>query len=540
MRDSLWGTKRELLIVACVALLCGLLASWLWAGRFNSVQQEERDDLNLFLNASSAGWAEVTDQFFEVPEDAAVTIAALSQELTGPQQHIPLLTEIIRTDDALDAAYLGFPDGSFTFVGRSTETVDGFRTRRISEENGVRTVRLTWTDSALNVLRSELDESDMYDPRERPWYEPIQEQNQSSWWTEPYRFASSQELGITHSAEVRDEQGTLVAVVGIDIRLTRLAAFLDELRPGPNGESIVLDRQGQVIASAPMVTRDERTDTESMALGNSPELLDAISDFNDLDPEELASSVVRSADQDYTTVSRPAGSSDQWYLAVRARDSDFLGDASESTTRKILGLLAVGVATAVFVLFLGLLALRYLSALRDQADRDELTGVLSRRGVKRELDALVRGSSPVTLAIIDLDRFKAINDTHGHPMGDLVLEAAAGRIDAFATARGAKAGRLGGDEFVVIAEGPIQWADLNGLLAGPMEFDGQDFEVAASIGVATSDGERELSADDLLREADLALFEIKRAGGGAHGVATDRRGIRSLRATGEGNQGGSS
>jgi diguanylate cyclase (GGDEF)-like protein len=156
------------------------------------------------------------------------------------------------------------------------------------------------------------------------------------------------------------------------------------------------------------------------------------------------------------------------------------------------------------------------------ATHDPLTGLPNRTLIidraEQMLGRSTRSQTPVAALFIDLDNFKAINDTLGHKVGDELLQAVAARLDA--AVRGADAlGRLGGDEFVVLVEhdalaaGPELVAErLLQALKEPFKL-GCDEQttvtVSASIGVAA--GER-IAAGDLLRDADIAIYRAKRDG----------------------------
>jgi len=158
------------------------------------------------------------------------------------------------------------------------------------------------------------------------------------------------------------------------------------------------------------------------------------------------------------------------------------------------------------------------------AFNDSLTGLPNRAFFRRHLDielrqAAHRGRSLVLLSL-DLDNFKAINDTLGHPTGDALLREVAARLK---TAVGeALVARLGGDEFTVVAApergdgGAERTAQrLMGAFAEPFRIDGHELAVAASIGIAVAphDG---ADSDTLLKNADLALYRAKEAGRGTY------------------------
>jgi len=156
------------------------------------------------------------------------------------------------------------------------------------------------------------------------------------------------------------------------------------------------------------------------------------------------------------------------------------------------------------------------------ATHDPLTGLPNRALVLASVEQMLararRQQTPVAALFIDLDNFKAINDTLGHGAGDELLRAVTARLQD-AVREVDALGRLGGDEFVVIAEGvsladgPAPFAQrLLDALAQPFELAGRDnhrLTVTASVGVAT--GIRK-SAEELLRDADIAMYQAKWAG----------------------------
>jgi diguanylate cyclase (GGDEF)-like protein len=152
------------------------------------------------------------------------------------------------------------------------------------------------------------------------------------------------------------------------------------------------------------------------------------------------------------------------------------------------------------------------------ATHDSLTGLPNRTLIRDRIEQmLVRAhatKTPVAALFVDVDNFKSINDSLGHGVGDELLCAVAARLDG--AVRGTDTlGRLGGDEFVVVAEGislaagPELIAErLLDSLTEPFELEGAETQVfvKASIGVAT--GTR-ASADELLRDADIAMYRAK-------------------------------
>jgi two-component system cell cycle response regulator len=158
----------------------------------------------------------------------------------------------------------------------------------------------------------------------------------------------------------------------------------------------------------------------------------------------------------------------------------------------------------------------------EMAITDQLTGLHNRRYMARHLDTLMKNASeakPISFLIMDIDYFKAVNDTYGHDVGDEVLRDFASRIGA--NVRGIDlACRYGGEEFVVvmpdtdagyaytIAERLRQSIELT---AFPISRPPDKINVTASIGIASSNGNGD-DSDKLLHRADQALYRAKREG----------------------------
>lgn len=154
------------------------------------------------------------------------------------------------------------------------------------------------------------------------------------------------------------------------------------------------------------------------------------------------------------------------------------------------------------------------------AERDALTGLLNRRGMENRLGAALDGldGNGLALMLVDLDGFKAVNDTLGHDAGDRVLAWVARQLEAVVR-RSDLVARLGGDEFVVVLcalESPdtarFIAAKVVAALGRPVDLDdGQSAQIGASVGIAYSADRRE-QPDSLMRRADEAMYDAKRAG----------------------------
>ncbi|QFU00151.1 putative diguanylate cyclase YegE [Halomonas sp. THAF5a] len=161
-------------------------------------------------------------------------------------------------------------------------------------------------------------------------------------------------------------------------------------------------------------------------------------------------------------------------------------------------------------------------ALTHAAQHDALTGLPNRALLADRLRVAMaqadRSGQRLAVVFIDLDGFKAVNDTHGHDMGDRLLVALAERMQGELRASDTLA-RLGGDEFVVVLldlasdeEGERVIDRLLAATAAPVEVAGRRLQVSASLGVAYYDAAEGGDEDQLLRHADQAMYRAKEAG----------------------------
>ncbi|MET3425406.1 diguanylate cyclase (GGDEF)-like protein [Actinoplanes tereljensis] len=212
------------------------------------------------------------------------------------------------------------------------------------------------------------------------------------------------------------------------------------------------------------------------------------------------------------------------YAAVLATGILLMSGARSKSTD--LEMIAAGsVTVTVLVAARQLVALRDNSRLLDdldarqrelayQADHDALTGLANRTVLVRAITAALAGEpSSLSVALIDLDDFKAINDDLGHAVGDALLIAVSERIAAAVPAGGVVA-RLGGDEYAMLLPGDAAatLAEVTAQLRRPVHAGGYELVVEASIGLAPAQcGD---TAQELLRRADVAMYEAKGQGKG--------------------------
>lgn len=175
-------------------------------------------------------------------------------------------------------------------------------------------------------------------------------------------------------------------------------------------------------------------------------------------------------------------------------------------------------------------------ALRIQASRDPLTGLWNRGAIlnllRQEMDRARREHSPLSVALADLDLFKQINDTYGHLTGDEVLRQITAALQQNMRAYDA-IGRYGGEEFLIVLPGCDEAAarqtcerlracvEQLPISIEPVPGRTKTIRVTLSLGLASAPGERLADSDTLIRQADGALYQAKKAGGNRSDVITE-------------------
>jgi diguanylate cyclase (GGDEF)-like protein len=166
--------------------------------------------------------------------------------------------------------------------------------------------------------------------------------------------------------------------------------------------------------------------------------------------------------------------------------------------------------------------------LESLAELDPLTGLFNRRAMLARCEALTEARVPIAVMLIDLDRFKLVNDTHGHLVGDAVLRDFASVFKQVLDQEGRVLTRHGGEEFVAVLSGPDADKDivtsvgddlLDAVRGRAVDVAGVRIKYTVSIGMAVADGGAPADIEGLLHRADVAMYRAKAKGRNA--VAVD-------------------
>ena len=476
-----------------------------------------------------------SEDHLQQAERAAVLTDELLESTVVPDADTSLesyLLASLSSESDLTGAYIGRPDGSFVFVSRDgAEANGGTRTKFIAVgDDSSRSVTVVQRDADGVEVDRAVDPLDGYDPRARPWYERAAAAEGPS-WTDPYIFFTSQEPGVTSSSAVRDDAGTVTGVVGVDLSLRDVSSFIATLKVSPASEAVLVGTDGNLVAfSDPtqVIVPDEATG------GSRRASVDEVSDpaLQALFAAALASGNLPTEGnvlvvpfevdgQRWRGAVTPLPGQPDLLASVAAPEDDFVGSIVATQRRNALMAVAIGLAVVVLALPLINTLIRRVQRVQDRADTDPLTGLANRRrfdeALAEHLATAESTASPLSMAMIDVDKFKLINDNFGHGVGDEALQTVAGRVRGAVRDNDIVA-RIGGDEFAVILvdTGEALAAEVmerarRSLSDAPTNTTGGEIRVRITVGVAELSGPDD-DAAKLRARADTALYVAKEAG----------------------------
>lgn len=486
----------------------------------------------------------------------------LQAELPALRTRFWLATSVHR--DPNNYAYYGDRHGRFFGLWRFSESEAELRLR--TEGRGPR--QIFHFSGIQGALQSPAPEERIFDPRERPWFRAAQG-SATPTWTSVYIDFKTAELVATRARRVNGGTGDFEGVVATDLSLQQVNAFLKRLKLSENGVAMVVEADGKLIgvSRGPHLGTGSGGSNARLNAADSSDTLVAAT-YRAVQPEAATLSgnqphtrVFRAADGrlvqvGYARLQDEAGL--DWLIMVAVPRHDFLHRIEDNfVVTGLLGLLAVAAVAAIGLAVLSGVGreLRQLAqaarALGDgqasvplhTARRDEigdlarsftemqqrlltdpLTGLANREALLRRVEDRIvqarrRGDTrPFVVLFADLNRFKLVNDRHGHDVGDAVLRELAQRLRAAVRDTDLVA-RYAGDEFVILLESVERRADaeavrahLQQALLQPLDalqgLDADGLLLGAAFGMAAfpEDGQ---DVEALLKRADADMYRRK-------------------------------
>lgn len=316
--------------------------------------------------------------------------------------------------------------------------------------------------------------------------------------------AANNRLTIFINYRLESFEGDLLGVTGVGLEMDGFAQFLRNTQEKYNRTIYLADRTGMIQAHP----NTERVQTWSVA---EDPALQAISD-QILTPSETPTDAELVRDGDTYLISSRYMPELEWFLLVEQNETLSLRSARENLFRTIL----VGLLVSVAIITLSALTMRRFDLrMEELAATDALTGLANRRAFDRRLaEAESRSSrygTPFSLIVFDVDRFKTINDTHGHQVGDRVLQRLSAVVSDTIRPTDVLA-RWGGDEFAILVEGSLDEAEQAAKRIRDRLAQTEPPEERATVSVGIAERQADEPVELLLRRADQALYRAKEAG----------------------------
>lgn len=519
-----------LLVVSLFAIAAIVIPQYLITR--NALERHSEDVLASTIKEAQ----ENTGAYLQKSEDIAhltrglVSAGVLS--LDDDEQLDQYFREQIRVHSEIDGIYIGRGDGSFVFTKRATSSADAEIVTKFIELNdtGARRVHRIWRDENDQITNRADDLVDRYDPRRRPWYAQAL-QSSIPIWTTPYVFFTSGRTGLTMAATIGDSAAERPTVIGVDLDLAQISAFLKSQFSDSPASALILSRNGSVVAHSKPLQLSKKKDDGKLRLVTADELDEttalAVVDrkppvaTRKLDP---MFHTFQAKGEKYLAVFKPFldQSKFPWTMGVYAPSVRFAQTLRSGQTNTIVWAVILTALMALLTLGISNRILRPIERkLQKQAVEDPLTELMNRRRFLEisvaEFEQCAAESKAVSAIMLDIDQFKLINDEHGHHVGDIVLKAVAGRLRN-ALSEKDHFSRYGGDEFAIVLPdtrfpSAIEVARRLHDAVGKQEVNigSGSIPITISVGVAVAGGAIS-TLDELLNEADQRLLVAKRGG----------------------------
>ena len=368
------------LVAAILGLFSLTLAGILYSQRTVTDEAIGTGTQSILVNAAD-GMVPRTQQFIEGALDqVVVSESLLSSNIVEDNEELAnYFGTRLANVPYLSGMFYGTTNGEFLFVSRSDRGgPDGYRTKTISVQDGIRAVELDYSNAEFVVVESETDPNDTYDPRTRPWYDGALA-TEGPAFTDPYVFFTSQTPGVTASVSVLDGE-QLAGVVGVDIDLAQLSAFLSDLKLGDNGTAFIISSGGNVIAleDPDRITQDGG---DGFRLATVEEVGDPLlaTTYKRLVPGgQLAEAEFFAVEDGKTTHHIFVAPIDQtdWFLGISLDEQDFLGELRSVQRNNTIVTVAVSLVSIIGAWLLIQNVAGPLSHLRERAAEVE-SGVFS-------------------------------------------------------------------------------------------------------------------------------------------------------------------
>ncbi|WP_092159846.1 sensor domain-containing diguanylate cyclase [Maridesulfovibrio ferrireducens] len=313
---------------------------------------------------------------------------------------------------------------------------------------------------------------------------------------------------------VEDREGNLLGVAGVGLKMDQVACLLKTFTQKYSKNIFLVDPQGVVQVHA------DKQLVESLNIKDIQGLKNIADEVLNMNRNSSAMFKYIQDDEPVHLTARFIPEFD-WFLIVEQKESAAMRAARDNFIRT----LGIGALATLLIIIISILTINHFQGrLENQANTDELTGVANRRSFEKRFDGAMslylKTGSPFSVVLLDLDRFKEVNDTCGHNEGDRLLKEISGVINS-SIRESDLCARWGGDEFIVLVSGDSSQAvfiaerirssvEQASVCKDIISIESAVMNVTVSCGVAQYlSGD---TLDSLTLRADKAMYESKELG----------------------------
>jgi diguanylate cyclase (GGDEF)-like protein len=312
--------------------------------------------------------------------------------------------------------------------------------------------------------------------------------------------AEDNKLTIFVNFRVEDDNGKLLGVTGVGVNMDNAVALLDQAQQSYHRNVYLVDQDGLVQV------HPDKTRIQRMYITETPGIKDVVAEI--LKPEAKARNLEYDVDGEHILLSTRYLPEFEWHLIVEQNE----GEALTTARNNLIRTLAVGLGASLLIIILCVVTVNHFQArLERMAKTDPLTGAANRRALQERFELALyktkRYAIPFSVVIIDLDGFKAINDSLGHIEGDTILKSVA-EVIARSLRPTDMLARWGGDEFLILMDGASDEASVvSERIRSFMPVGPANTRISFSCGIAQF-----MEGDDLntlTHRADSAMYAAK-------------------------------